>query len=109
MIGSIDARRAAPLASRSFHSLPTAQAVHCLVGAGIQPESAAEIAGQRPLPEGWLSDQRGPVGARRRSPHSPWHDRGQLSLNRRCHGAYPVNLSLLLLLAAGRAVARRHR
>ena len=62
LIGSIhtQARRAAGY--RWFNSLPVAQAVHCLAGAGIQAELAAEIVGQRPLPEGWLSDQHGPSG-----------------------------------------------
>jgi allantoicase len=62
LIGSIDpqARRAAGYLW--FNSLPAGQAVHCLAGAGLQPEPAAKIAAQRPLPEGWLSGQRGPAG-----------------------------------------------
>jgi allantoicase len=62
LIGTIgaEARRAAGY--RWFNSLPHAQAVHCLVSAGIEPEAAAEIASQRPLPEGRLSSQRDPAG-----------------------------------------------
>jgi allantoicase len=62
LIGSIDARARRAAGYRWFNSLPTAQAVHCLAGAGIQPEPAAGIAGQRPLPEGWLSDHSDPAG-----------------------------------------------
>jgi allantoicase len=62
LIGSIDAQARRAAGYRWFNSLPTAQAMDCLVGAGIQPEPAAEMAGQRPLPEGWLSDQCEPAG-----------------------------------------------
>jgi allantoicase len=49
LIGSIEpeARRAAGY--RWFNSLPAAQAVQCLLGSGLDPGLAAEIAGQRPL------------------------------------------------------------
>ena len=60
-IASIDAQARRAAGFRSFHSLLTAGRA-LLVGTGIQPEAAAEIAGQRPLPEGWPSDQRGPAG-----------------------------------------------
>jgi len=42
-----------------FNSLPTAQAVQCLVETGMSPDLATEIERQRPLNEGWLpSEQR---------------------------------------------------
>jgi allantoicase len=41
------ARRAAGL--RWFNSLPAAQAIQCLTGAGIDPDRAAQVTGQRPL------------------------------------------------------------
>jgi allantoicase len=41
------ARRAAGL--RWFNSLPAAQAIRCLTGAGIDPDRAAQVTGQRPL------------------------------------------------------------
>ena len=44
------ARRAAGY--RWFNSLPTAQAVQCLVAAGLDPSAAADLAARRPLPEG---------------------------------------------------------
>jgi allantoicase len=49
LIGSIEpeARRAAGY--RWFNSLPAAQAVQCLLGSGLDPGLAAEIAGQRPF------------------------------------------------------------
>jgi allantoicase len=62
LIGSIDSQARRAAGYRWFNSLPAAQAVHCLAAAGIQPEPAAEILGQRPLPEGWLSGQRGLAG-----------------------------------------------
>ncbi len=54
LIGSIeaDARRAAGY--RWFNSLPTAQAVQCLVETGMSPDLAIEIERKRPLNEGWL-------------------------------------------------------
>jgi allantoicase len=57
LIGSIeaDARRAAGY--RWFNSLPAEQAVQCLVETGMSPGLAAEIERQRPLNEGWLSEQ----------------------------------------------------
>ena len=59
LIGSIapEARRAAGY--RWFNALPAAQAVQCLLGLGLEPDLAAEIAGQRPLDpaaDGWLRD-----------------------------------------------------
>ena len=53
LIGSIDpaARRAAGY--RWFNSLPAAQAVQCLTDAGLEPDLAADLAGRRPLTEGW--------------------------------------------------------
>ncbi len=59
LIGSIEpeARRAAGY--RWFNALPAAQAIQCLLGIGLEPGLAGEIAGQRPLDplaEAWLRD-----------------------------------------------------
>jgi allantoicase len=59
LIGSIEpeARRAAGY--RWFNALPATQAVQCMLGLGLEPDLAAEIAGQRPvdpLAEAWLRD-----------------------------------------------------
>jgi allantoicase len=62
LLGSIDARARRAAGYRWFNSLPAAQATACLAAAGIRPEPAAEIVGQRPLPDGWLSGRRGPAG-----------------------------------------------
>ena len=53
LIGRIDpaARRAAGY--RWFNSMPAAQVVRCLTGAGMEPDLAAAMAGRRPLAEGW--------------------------------------------------------
>ncbi len=59
LIGSIDAQARRAVGYRWFNSLPAAQAMDCLAGAGIQLEPAAEMVGQRPLPEGRLSGQGG--------------------------------------------------
>jgi allantoicase len=59
LIGSIEpkARRAAGYLW--FNSLPTAQAVQCLVETGMSPDLATEVERHRPLNEGWLlSEQR---------------------------------------------------
>jgi allantoicase len=45
-----EARRAAGY--RWFNSLPAAQAVQCLVAAGLDPSAAADLAGRGPLTEG---------------------------------------------------------
>jgi allantoicase len=52
LIGTItrEARRAAGY--RWFNSLPAPHAVQCLLEAGLPPARAAELAAQRPLPEG---------------------------------------------------------
>jgi allantoicase len=59
LIGSIDpeARRAAGY--RWFNSLPAAQARHCLSGAGMGPDLAADLARRQPLAADWLNDMRG--------------------------------------------------
>jgi len=59
LIGSIEpeARRAAGY--RWFNALPATQAVQCLLGLGLEPDLADEIAGQRPLDPlagAWLRD-----------------------------------------------------
>ena len=61
LIGSIDpaARRAAGY--RWFNALPAAQAVQCLTDAGTEPDLAADLAGRRPLAEGWPDDTPDPA------------------------------------------------
>ncbi len=61
LLGSIQAEARRAVGCRWFNSLPDAQAVQCLVGAGIEPEAAAEIASQRPLPGSRVSDQHDPA------------------------------------------------
>jgi allantoicase len=63
LIGSIDpaARRAAGY--RWFNSLPAAQAVPCLTGAGMEPDLAAALARRRPLAEGWPDSMPGPAAS----------------------------------------------
>ncbi len=51
---------------RWLNSLPADQALRCFTGAGLPQDVAAEVAGQRPLAEGWLDDIRQAAGA----PHS---------------------------------------
>jgi allantoicase len=41
-----------------FNSLPSGQAVHCLVAAGLGPAMAAEVISQRPLNSTWLAGPR---------------------------------------------------
>jgi len=55
-IGSIGpaARRAAGY--RWFNSLPTSHAMTILVDAGLSPAGAADVAGRRPVQEGWLGE-----------------------------------------------------
>jgi allantoicase len=62
LIGSIEpeARRAAGY--RWFNALPATQAVQCLLDLGLEPDLAAELAGQRPLDPaagGWRGDTPG--------------------------------------------------
>ena len=59
LIGRIDpaARRVAGY--RWFNSLPASQAVQCLADAGMEPDLAADVAGRRPLAEGWPGDMPG--------------------------------------------------
>ena len=61
LIGSIDpaARRAAGY--RWFNSLPAAQAVPCTTNAGLESGLAADLAGRRPLAEGWPGAMPGPA------------------------------------------------
>src|SRR5215470_7931157 len=59
LIGSVEANARRAAGYQWFNSLPTAQAVQCLVETGMSPDLATEIDGQRPLNEGWLlSEQR---------------------------------------------------
>ena len=65
LIGRItpEARRIAGY--RWFNSLPAPQALQCLLQAGITPARAAELAAQRPLPDGRRPDPpHGPLAAR---------------------------------------------
>jgi allantoicase len=65
LIGRItpEARRIAGY--RWFNSLPAPQALQCLLRAGITPDHAAELAAQRPLPDGRRPDPpHGPLAAR---------------------------------------------
>jgi allantoicase len=63
LIGSIEpaARRAAGYLW--FNSLPVAQAIQCLLGIGLEPDLAAELAGQRPLTEAAPQGPAGHAGA----------------------------------------------
>jgi len=58
VIGRVDpaARRRAGYAW--FNSLPANHAIQCLLAAGIDPEVAAHVVRQRPLPEGWIGGLR---------------------------------------------------
>ena len=59
LIGSIEAEARRAAGYQWFNSLPTAQAVQCLVETGMSPDLVTEIDRQRPLAEGWLlSEQR---------------------------------------------------
>jgi allantoicase len=59
LIGSIEVEARCAAGYLWFNSLPTAHALDCLLGAGIEPDAAAEIVGKRPLAKGWLSDRLG--------------------------------------------------
>jgi allantoicase len=59
LIGSIQAGAHRAAGYRWFNSLPVTQAVQCLTDAGMGPDLAAELAGRRPLAEGWLNDTPG--------------------------------------------------
>jgi allantoicase len=58
LIGSIEAKARRAAGYQWFNSLPTAQAVQCLVETGMSPDLATEIERQRPLNEGWLLSAR---------------------------------------------------
>ena len=59
LIGSIEAKARRAAGYQWFKSLPTAQAVQCLVETGMSPDLATEIETKRPLRDGWLlSEQR---------------------------------------------------
>ena len=57
VIGSIDPAARSRAGYRWFNSLPADQAVQCLTSAGMAPDVAAGVAGQRPLTTGWLSGE----------------------------------------------------
>jgi len=55
VIGSIDPAARRRAGYRWFNSLPASQALLCLANAGLPAETAATVAGQRPLPPEWLA------------------------------------------------------
>ncbi len=56
VIGRIDPAARRRAGYRWFNSLPASQARECLADAGLPADVAADVAGQRPLPEKWLED-----------------------------------------------------
>jgi allantoicase len=58
VIGSIGPAARRQAGYRWLNSLPAAQAVRCLTGAGLAPDMADDVAGQRPLTGAWLEDFR---------------------------------------------------
>jgi allantoicase len=58
VIGSIDPAARGQAGYRWLNSLPAGQAVRCLTGAGLAPDMADDVAGQRPLTGAWLEDFR---------------------------------------------------
>ena len=44
-------------------ALPAAQAVQCLTDAGMEADLAADLAGRRPLAEGWPDATPGPAAS----------------------------------------------
>ena len=63
LIGSIDAAARRAAGYRWFNSLPAAQVVRCLTGAGMEPDLAAGMAGRRPLAAGWPNGVPGPAAS----------------------------------------------
>jgi allantoicase len=64
VMGSIEPAARHRAGYRWFNSLPTNQALVCLVAAGLPTDRAADVVGLRPLRETWLEDH-GEAGARR--------------------------------------------
>ncbi len=58
VIGTISAESRRQAGYRWLNSLPSSQARRCLADAGLDPDLAAELAGQRPLAGTWLDDRR---------------------------------------------------
>jgi len=58
VIGRIDAAARRSAGYRWFNSLPAGQALDCLKAAGVPPDAASDLAGQRPVTPGWLADLR---------------------------------------------------
>jgi allantoicase len=58
VVGSIDAQARSSAGYRWFNSLPTSQALDCLASAGVPPDAASDVAGQRPLSPDWLAGLR---------------------------------------------------
>ena len=54
VIGSIEPAARRRAGYRWFNSLPTNQAMVCLVAGGLRGDAAAELVRRRPLPETWL-------------------------------------------------------
>src|SRR2546430_12670638 len=65
VIGSIEPAARHRAGYRWFNSLPTNQALVCLLAAGLPADRAADVVGLRPLRETWLEDEHGEAGARR--------------------------------------------
>ena len=54
LIGTIESAARRRAGYRWFNALPADQAVACLTAAGLPKDSAAQLVGERPLPEAWL-------------------------------------------------------
>ena len=65
VIGSVSAAARRRAGYRWLNSLPAGQALRCLAAAGLPEAVAAEVAGRRPLPGGWLDGLRHDAGQRR--------------------------------------------
>src|ERR1022692_3110827 len=68
LIGSIDQAARRRAGYRWFNSLPASQALLCLAQAGLPADTAASVAGQRPLPAEWLDRFRSPGAPRAGEP-----------------------------------------
>ena len=61
VIGWVDPKARRRGGYRWFNALPENQALCCLADAGVGPDVAAVVVGQRPLLDGWLEDLRVPT------------------------------------------------
>jgi allantoicase len=64
VIGSVEQAARRRAGYRWFNSLPSDQAVTCLVAAGLSGDSAGELIGLRPLQETWLDERPAGTGGR---------------------------------------------